>query len=65
MVSWLHSSYKSKPVAVKIIQPSNASAVTREHKEKFQREVLLLSRMDHENIVKVFTLFAHIYKTKY
>ncbi|XP_022740903.1 serine/threonine-protein kinase HT1-like [Durio zibethinus] len=45
--------YKSKPVAVKIIQPSNPSAVTREHKEKFQREVLLLSRMDHENVVKL------------
>ncbi|KAG8478270.1 hypothetical protein CXB51_028017 [Gossypium anomalum] len=44
--------YKSKPVAVKMIQPSNPSAVIREHKEKFQREVLLLSRMDHENVVK-------------
>ncbi|KAK9009108.1 hypothetical protein V6N11_080578 [Hibiscus sabdariffa] len=44
--------YKSKPVSVKIIQPSNPSAVIREHKERFQREVLLLSRMDHENVVK-------------
>ncbi|KAE8695342.1 putative Homeobox protein [Hibiscus syriacus] len=44
--------YKSKPVAVKVIQPSNPSAVIREHKEKFQREVLLLSRMDHENVIK-------------
>ncbi|XP_022773983.1 serine/threonine-protein kinase HT1-like [Durio zibethinus] len=44
--------YKSKPVAVKIIQPSNPSAVTREHKRKFEREVLMLSRMDHENVVK-------------
>ncbi|XVF17855.1 hypothetical protein REPUB_Repub10bG0160900 [Reevesia pubescens] len=44
--------YKSKPVAVKLIQPSNPSAVIREHKEKFQREVLLLSRMDHENVIK-------------
>ncbi|KAB2057877.1 hypothetical protein ERO13_A11G186200v2 [Gossypium hirsutum] len=44
--------YKSKPVAVKMIQPSNPSAVIREHKEKFQREVFLLSRMDHENVVK-------------
>ncbi|KAE8655107.1 auxin-induced protein 15A-like [Hibiscus syriacus] len=44
--------YKSKPVAVKTIQPSNPSAVIHEHKEKFQREVLLLSRMDHENVVK-------------
>ncbi|OMO56858.1 hypothetical protein CCACVL1_26214 [Corchorus capsularis] len=44
--------YQNKAVAVKIIQPSHASAVTREHKEKFQREVLMLSKMDHENIVK-------------
>ncbi|XVF59583.1 hypothetical protein PTKIN_Ptkin07bG0287600 [Pterospermum kingtungense] len=44
--------YKSEPVAVKIIQPSNSSAVTRGHKENFQREVLMLSRMDHENVVK-------------
>ncbi|OMO84306.1 hypothetical protein COLO4_22120 [Corchorus olitorius] len=44
--------YQNKAVAVKIIQPSHASAVTREHKEKFQREVLVLSKMDHENIVK-------------
>lgn len=54
MVTSFCSSYKSKPVAVKMIQPSNPSAVIREHKEKFQREVLLLSRMDHENVVKVF-----------
>ncbi|XVF15716.1 hypothetical protein REPUB_Repub09cG0179700 [Reevesia pubescens] len=52
MVTSPHSSYKSKPVAVKVVQPSNPSAVPREHKEKFQREVLLLSRMDHENVVK-------------
>ncbi|KAK8710363.1 hypothetical protein V6N13_145689 [Hibiscus sabdariffa] len=44
--------YESKPVAVKVIQPSNPSAVIREHKEKFEREVLLLSRMNHENVVQ-------------
>ncbi|KAJ4714464.1 Protein kinase [Melia azedarach] len=43
--------YESKPVAVKLIQPSNALAVSREHKERFQREVTLLSRMKHDNIL--------------
>ncbi|XVE87267.1 hypothetical protein DITRI_Ditri18aG0103100 [Diplodiscus trichospermus] len=44
--------YKSEPVAVKIVQPSNPSAAARWLKEKFQREVLILSRMNHENVVK-------------
>lgn len=39
---------------MKVIQPCNALAVSREHKEKFQREVALLSKMKHENILKVF-----------
>jgi serine/threonine protein kinase len=45
--------YKSKVVAVKVIQPSRTSDVSPECKEKFQREVTLLSRVKHENIVKV------------
>ncbi|KAI9164716.1 hypothetical protein LWI28_000746 [Acer negundo] len=44
--------YENKAVAVKIIQPAKTSAVTREHKEKFQREVNLLARMKHDNILK-------------
>ncbi|GAY42752.1 hypothetical protein CUMW_069300 [Citrus unshiu] len=44
--------YGCEPVAVKVIQPCNALAVSREHKEKFQREVTLLSKMKHENILK-------------
>ncbi|ESR38967.1 protein kinase domain-containing protein [Citrus sinensis] len=44
--------YGCEPVAVKVIQPCNALAVSREHKEKFQREVALLSKMKHENILK-------------
>ncbi|XP_059457911.1 serine/threonine-protein kinase STY13-like [Corylus avellana] len=44
--------YKSKVVAVKVIQPSRTSDVSPESKEKFQREVTLLSRVKHENVVK-------------
>ncbi|KAH7520066.1 hypothetical protein FEM48_Zijuj08G0104400 [Ziziphus jujuba var. spinosa] len=44
--------YKSKPVAVKIIQPMRSSAVSVERKKRFQREVTLQSKMQHENIVK-------------
>ncbi|KAM7265687.1 hypothetical protein ACFE04_003370 [Oxalis oulophora] len=49
---WKLSRYEFMPVAIKTIQPSKASAVSFQHKEKFQREVVLLSRMNHENIVK-------------
>ncbi|XP_015578396.3 serine/threonine/tyrosine-protein kinase HT1 isoform X1 [Ricinus communis] len=45
--------FESKPVAVKIIQPMKTSAVILEHKEKFQREVVLQSRMKHVNVVKL------------
>ncbi|CAL5324771.1 unnamed protein product [Camellia sinensis] len=45
-------SYKSKPVAVKVIQPDKTSAVSPERKEKFVREVAMLSRVKHDNIVK-------------
>ncbi|XP_021824159.1 serine/threonine-protein kinase STY17-like [Prunus avium] len=41
--------YKSKPVAVKIIEPTKEST---ESKEKFQREVILLAKVKHDNIVK-------------
>ncbi|PON36325.1 Serine/threonine protein kinase [Parasponia andersonii] len=44
--------YKSKPVAVKIIQPARTSEVSADRKEKFQREVILLSKMKHDKIVK-------------
>ncbi|XP_062028863.1 serine/threonine-protein kinase STY46 [Rosa rugosa] len=44
--------YNSKPVAVKIIQPDETGVISPERKEKFQREVTLLSKARHENIVK-------------
>ncbi|XP_009590482.1 serine/threonine-protein kinase STY13-like [Nicotiana tomentosiformis] len=44
--------YKSMPVAIKIIQPDRSANVSPERKEKFQREVLLLSKVKHDNIVK-------------
>ncbi|CAL9245166.1 unnamed protein product [Arabidopsis halleri] len=40
------------PVSVKIFQPKRTSAVSIEQKKKFQREVLLLSKFNHENIVQ-------------
>ncbi|KAG7560361.1 Serine-threonine/tyrosine-protein kinase catalytic domain [Arabidopsis thaliana x Arabidopsis arenosa] len=39
-------------VAVKIVQPSKTSAVSIQHKQQFQKEVLLLSSMRHLNIVR-------------
>lgn len=44
--------YNSVPVAVKVIQPDSSSNVSPERIEKFQREVLMLSRVKHDNIVK-------------
>ncbi|KAK4346811.1 hypothetical protein RND71_033150 [Anisodus tanguticus] len=44
--------YKSMPVAIKIIQPDMSANVSPERKEKFQRELTLLSKVKHENIVK-------------
>ncbi|KAK2986853.1 hypothetical protein RJ640_011078 [Escallonia rubra] len=44
--------YKSIPVAIKVIQPDKSSAMGPECKEKFEREVTLLSRVTHDNIVK-------------
>ncbi|KAK9265725.1 hypothetical protein L1049_025319 [Liquidambar formosana] len=44
--------YNSKPVAIKEIQPNKTSAVSPERKEKFQREVTMLSKVKHGNIIK-------------
>ncbi|KAA8547321.1 hypothetical protein F0562_003815 [Nyssa sinensis] len=44
--------YKSKPVAIKVIQPEKTSAVSPERREKFEREAAMLSRVKHDNIVK-------------
>ncbi|CAN8278619.1 unnamed protein product [Cochlearia groenlandica] len=40
------------PVAVKIVQPSRTAAVSIHHKAMFQKEVLLLSKINHDNIIK-------------
>nr|ABU45180.1 unknown [Solanum melongena] len=44
--------YKSMPVAIKIIQPDMSANVSPERIVKFQREVTLLSKVQHDNIVK-------------
>ncbi|XP_031249554.1 serine/threonine-protein kinase STY13-like, partial [Pistacia vera] len=44
--------YESKPVAVKILQLHKTPALNRKYKLKFQREVTLLSRTNHGNILK-------------
>ncbi|XP_022132441.1 serine/threonine-protein kinase STY17-like [Momordica charantia] len=44
--------YDYRPVAVKVIQPSRTSAISFERKERFQREVILLSRVNHENVIQ-------------
>ncbi|KAL2498446.1 Protein kinase superfamily protein [Abeliophyllum distichum] len=44
--------YKSTPVAIKVIQPDSTSTATPECQEKFNREVLMLSKVNHDNIVK-------------
>ena len=49
----MHSRYNSVPVAVKVIQPDISSNVSPERMEKFEREVVMLSRVKHDNIVKV------------
>ncbi|KAJ0239041.1 Protein kinase ATN1-like protein [Hirschfeldia incana] len=50
---------KVHPVSVRIFQPERASAVTLEQKRKFQREVLLLSKIQHENIVQFVGACIH------
>ncbi|GFP84437.1 serine/threonine-protein kinase ht1 [Phtheirospermum japonicum] len=45
--------YRSVPVAVKVIQPDMSAIVSLELQEKFTREVSMLSRVNHDNIVKL------------
>ncbi|KAI3451732.1 hypothetical protein Pfo_008397 [Paulownia fortunei] len=45
--------YRSMPVAVKVIQPDILATVSPELQEKFSREVSMLSRVNHDNIVKL------------
>ncbi|KAL3844854.1 hypothetical protein ACJIZ3_002257 [Penstemon smallii] len=44
--------YRSMHVAVKVIHPDIASTMSPELQEKFSREVSMLSRVNHDNIVK-------------
>ncbi|KAL5557246.1 hypothetical protein UlMin_039482 [Ulmus minor] len=44
--------YKSQPVAVKVLEPARALEASAECKLKFQREVIMLSKVKHDNIVK-------------
>ncbi|KAK6125482.1 hypothetical protein DH2020_040773 [Rehmannia glutinosa] len=43
----------STPVAVKVIQPDMSATVSPDLQEKFTREVSMLSRVNHDNIVKL------------
>ncbi|XP_030529639.1 serine/threonine/tyrosine-protein kinase HT1-like [Rhodamnia argentea] len=44
--------YDSRSVAVKIIRPYGESLTNDDYKERFRREVMILSRSTHQNIVK-------------
>ncbi|CAN1814215.1 Serine/threonine/tyrosine-protein kinase HT1 [Linum perenne] len=44
---------ETKSVAIKIIQPMRTTDVLFEHKERFEREVTIQSKTDHENIVQL------------
>lgn len=46
--------YKASSVAVKIIQPASTTEEYVKRREKFLREIMMLSRVQHENLVKVF-----------
>lgn len=46
--------YKASSVAVKIIQPASTTEEYAKRREKFLREIMMLSRVQHENLVKVF-----------
>lgn len=61
--AWMIIIYRFRevnPVSMRIFQPERASAVSIEQKRKFQREVLLLSKIQHENIVQVLICF-HVF----
>ncbi|KAK2426687.1 Protein kinase superfamily protein [Trifolium repens] len=44
--------YEDRPVAVKVLIPERTKEATPECKEKFQREVNLLSKIEHNNVIK-------------
>ncbi|RWR72339.1 serine/threonine-protein kinase HT1 [Cinnamomum micranthum f. kanehirae] len=44
--------YKASSVAVKIIQPASTTEEYAKHREKFLREIMMLARVQHENLVK-------------
>ncbi|KAF5760716.1 putative protein kinase TKL-Pl-4 family [Helianthus annuus] len=59
-----HGSYKDEPVAVKIIQVSGDNenkklAIRLEN--QFASEVNLLSRLHHQNVIKVCSMYTYIY----
>ncbi|XP_073157568.1 serine/threonine/tyrosine-protein kinase HT1-like [Henckelia pumila] len=44
--------YRSIPVAIKVIHPDRVSTVKSDVEKKFSREVLMLSRVKHDNIIQ-------------
>lgn len=46
--------YEASSVAVKIIQQGSTTEEYSRRREKFLREIMMLSRVQHENLVKVF-----------
>lgn len=55
--------YEDRLVAIKVLVPKRTKDATPECKAKFQREVNLLSRIQHSNVIKVFfkCMYAYIY----
>jgi serine/threonine protein kinase len=46
--------YEDHPVAIKIFIPARTEDAPLEYEAKFLREIKLLSKIEHSNIIKVF-----------
>ncbi|XP_042509178.1 serine/threonine/tyrosine-protein kinase HT1-like [Macadamia integrifolia] len=51
--------FKGAPAALKIIKPMNALNVSPDHNDKILREIMMLSRVKHENIEKFIGATVH------
>lgn len=55
------SRYKNQNVAVKIVHRGDTPEEAVKREARFMREVAMLSRVQHKNLVKVILLYAFLF----
>ena len=57
--------YKNKNVAIKVVNKGETPEEIKKREGRFAREVAMLSKVQHKNLVKVIVIFYYLHELKF